>query len=100
MNYMSNLVDAMLVLAVGFMLALIVNWNINISSTGQVSANQQNVNKDDALTSFEEEDMTSADENDITEESELVEKGTVYYDKKTDTYYIIESDGTETSIEE
>ena len=34
MNYLSNLSDAMLVLAVGIMLALIVHWNVDISTSG------------------------------------------------------------------
>ena len=34
MNYVSNLSDAMLVLAVGMVLALIVHWNVDISTGG------------------------------------------------------------------
>ena len=34
MNYISNLSDAMLILAVGIMLALIVHWNVDISTSG------------------------------------------------------------------
>ena len=37
MNYVSNLSDAMLVLAVGMMLALIVHWNVDISTGGRSS---------------------------------------------------------------
>ena len=36
MQYLSNLSDAMLVLAVGMMLALIVHWNVDISTSGGV----------------------------------------------------------------
>ena len=39
MNYVSNLSDAMLVLAVGMMLALIVHWNVDISTGGRSSEN-------------------------------------------------------------
>ena len=39
MNYVSNLSDAMLVLAVGMMLALIVHWNVDISTGGRCSEN-------------------------------------------------------------
>ena len=37
MDSISNLADAMLVLAVGIMLALIINWNVDISSAGQTA---------------------------------------------------------------
>ena len=35
MDSISNLADAMLVLAVGIMLALIINWNVDISAAGK-----------------------------------------------------------------
>lgn len=104
MNGIANLVDAMLVLAVGIMLALIVSWNLNVSSSGQVSTDAQNqeestVSKDDALTSFTGDDMESAGEDEVTDGSGLEEQGTVYYDKSTDTYYIIASDGTQKALD-
>ena len=37
MDSIGNLADAMLVLAVGIMLALIINWNVDISSAGQTA---------------------------------------------------------------
>lgn len=98
MNYISNLVDAMLVLAVGMMLALVVSWNLQISSNGKIETNGQSVNKEDALSTFTEEDMNAADKKDITDESKLVEKGTVYYEEETNTYYIIGADGTKQSL--
>lgn len=104
MNGIANLVDAMLVLAVGIMLALIVSWNLNVSSSGQVSADVQNqeestVSKDDALTTFTGDDMESAENDEVTDGSGLEEQGTVYYDKSTDTYYIIASDGTQKALD-
>ena len=94
MNYVSNLVDAMLVLAVGMMLALIVSWNLQISETGQVTTGT--VSKEDAISTFTEDDLKKAE--DVEDTSNLEEKGTVYYDKETDTYYIIKSDGTKTQL--
>ena len=88
MNYVSNLSDAMLVLAVGMMLALIVHWNVDISTGGRSSENvgetvaaegqggQSAIDRDDAL-SFTPE--------------ELEKLGEVYYDAETGKYYIIEN---------
>ena len=38
MNYLSNLSDVMLILAVGIMLALVVHWNVDITASGGVSS--------------------------------------------------------------
>ena len=82
MNYISNLSDAMLVLAVGMMLALIVHWNVDIGSgteTGQTS-------EPTSQTQIEQP----------SESGELEKLGEVYYDAATGKYYIIEnSNGTE-----
>lgn len=103
MSYVANLVDAMLVLAVGIMLALIISWNLNVSSSGQVTsetqADESAVTKDDAVSSFTGDDVAPAEDKEIKDESKLEEKGTVYYDEGTDTYYIIASDGTTTPLE-
>jgi hypothetical protein len=94
----------MLVLAVGIMLALILSWNLNVSSSGQVTADAQSqeestVSTDDALTTFTGDDMETAENDEVTDGSNLEEQGTVYYDKNTDTYYIIASDGTSKSLD-
>ena len=72
MNYVSNLSDAMLVLAVGMMLALIVHWNVDISTGGRSSENvgetvaaegqggQSAIDRDDAL-SFTPEELEQMD---------------------------------------
>lgn len=101
MNYMSNLVDAMLVLAVGIMLALVVSWNLQISSEGKITKEEKEeiVSKDDAEASFTEDDVKPADEKDIKEKENLKEAGTVYYDSSTNTYYIIKKDGAKSSTE-
>lgn len=102
MSYVANLVDAMLVLAVGIMLALIISWNLNVSSTGQVTSETtetEDVSKDDAITSFTGDDVAPADDAESVDETQLEEKGTVYYDEGTDTYYIIASDGTTTPLQ-
>lgn len=93
MATVANLVDAMLVLAVGIMLALIVSWNLNISENGQVS---DNAKREDALTDFTEEDITDTE----VPEEHLEKQGTVYYDPETDKYYIMAQDGSKMTIGE
>lgn len=93
MATVANLVDAMLVLAVGIMLALIVSWNLNVAENGQVS---ENVTKDDAISSFDENDVDTTE----AESENLERQGTVYYDPQTDKYYVIANDGAKMSLGE
>lgn len=81
----SNLSDAMLVLAVGFMLALITHWNVDVSNTNQLQEVKQ-----EALS--EVGDYDSLKENDVVQEEGMVglqEKGTVYMDPETGKIYVI-----------
>ena len=84
MDSISNLADAMLVLAVGIMLALIINWNVDISSAGQTA----DAPADPAI-SFEQDDLTESQSS-----AGMTEMGKVYYDKETGTYYIVENQKT------
>jgi len=87
MDSVANLADAMLVLAVGIMLALIINWNVDISPSGSKQAA-------DSPTAFTESDLTEAPENaEEIEGGDLTRLGTVYYDEKTGTYYIVKNQG-------
>jgi len=92
MAAVANLVDAMLVLAVGIMLALIVSWNLNIAENGIVN---DNARKEDAVSDFTEEDVTNTTE---TPSENLEKQGTVYYDPETDKYYVIVQDGSRMTI--
>lgn len=92
MASVANLVDAMLVLAVGIMLALIVSWNLNIAENGQVS---DRASREDAVVDFTEDDITNAE----TPQENLEKQGTVYYDPETDKYYIIANDGARMTID-
>lgn len=76
MDYIGNLADAMLVLAVGIMLALIINWNVDIS---QPYAMQE---LDDAYT-LSEEEMQEVESN-----ADLEQMGVVYQDPETGQYFI------------
>lgn len=89
MNYMANLSDAMLVLAVGIMLAVVVAWNVDISTTApdsSVNMSQVEQLQDDVL----EMDVTNqnSDEAVSADDFGLIEYGTVYMDEKGNLYVI------------
>ena len=88
MGGLANLADAMLVLAVGIMLALVMNWHISISGGYTTEVEQGNMQEVDAsqLQSAEEAGQSG-------ESSNYEEKGTVYVDKKTGKMYLVESNG-------
>lgn len=75
MDGTSNLADAMLVLAVGIMLALIMNWNVDLTTV-------MDVDELDANT------MSEEDVQEVEQDKALLEKGTVYQDPDTGKYYI------------
>ena len=89
MNSIGNLADAMLVLAVGIMLALIINWNVDISAGTTDKAASA-----DPPISFEQDDLTESQDDAKTIEGDLTEMGKVYYDQQTGTYYIVENPRT------
>lgn len=89
MDGVSNMSDAMLVLAVGIMLALVINWKIDIKEVynGQ---EQKEVVEEDKLQEFNSNDVTrnnSLSYEDI--ESKYVKSGTVYTDTNTGKTYIV-----------
>ncbi|MCR5636980.1 MAG: DUF2149 domain-containing protein [Clostridiales bacterium] len=86
MEYVGNLVDAMLVLAVGIMLALVINWNVDIFSSQNNASNTDT----QSTVSFSENELKKTDEEKTPDELEKM--GTVYYDSETQTYYIIKGD--------
>lgn len=103
MDYLSNLSDAMLVLAVGMMLALILHWNVDISTSGGTMSNSGQsyaadgqgghaaIDRSNAL-SFTQDDLAQMETQEYAEsDDEGMEKlGEVYYDAATGKYYIIE----------
>lgn len=91
MDGIANMVDVMLVLAVGIMLALIINWNVDIG-TGSGQQEEQKVNTDNALEFTDNELQQMSGENDLDGKKNLTQLGSVYYDKKTGTYYIVNND--------
>ncbi|MBQ3610696.1 MAG: DUF2149 domain-containing protein [Firmicutes bacterium] len=82
MDGMANLADVMLVFACGLILALIINWNVDVSS---IKTQQPNV-------TYEVEGVESDSTQTIDGESELEEMGTVYRDPETGKYYVVEGE--------
>ena len=89
MEGLGNLADAMLVLAVGIMLALILNWKVDISTPGAPAAQapedhtQTTVLDESALTDAAEQEMDPED---------LQRIGGLYYDEETGLYYAVMGD--------
>ena len=86
MNYVSNMSDAMLVLAVGVMLALIIGWNLEGWNNEAPEADDNNA------VELTDEDLSELDNDSAVDmNSENMERlGEVYYDPDTGTYYIIQ----------
>lgn len=88
MEGLSNLADVMLVLAVGIMLALIINWNVDISAVKAKDDARKKVDTEKALT-FSEDQLESASGKDGMDDQKLKQIGSVYYDEATGTYYVV-----------
>ena len=88
MDGVANLADVMLALVVGFMLALVVNWNIDIGAVAY--ANQADeVDREQALV-IDIDDVEPLQEEAEQVDSDGMEKlGTVYFDEATGRYFII-----------
>lgn len=76
MDGTGNLADAMLVLAVGMMLAVVVNWKVDFTASSAV----QKLDKAQTLSESEVQEVTSNEA--------LEEKGVVYQDPDTGELYI------------
>ena len=81
MNYISNLSDVMLILAVGIMLALILHWKVPV---GTENAKAKGADDKDTV-AFSDDDLS--EEKEMPEDAEQV--GNVYFDPETETYYIV-----------
>ena len=81
MDGLGNLADAMLVLAVGIMLALVLNWKLDLTA---VSAEPETT---EAPIEISEDDMQSTSEE--LDANALQKVGALYYDEATGTYYAI-----------
>ncbi|MDR1206756.1 MAG: DUF2149 domain-containing protein [Peptococcaceae bacterium] len=91
MEGIANLADVMLVLAVGIMLALVINWNVDLAVVSAANKTEAQIDRSEALT-FEEDDIRPADMSGDPEGAEMKKLGVVYYDESTGTYYLMESE--------
>jgi len=88
LEYIANIADAMLILSVGFMLALVANWNIDISTAG--AQRSPDIIKEEAL-AFDEKDISRTDgEVEELMSGDLQKLGTVYFDSNEGRYYIVD----------
>ena len=93
----------MLILAVGIMLALIIHWNVDVSTSGGemsdagMTLQQQSdgqggdsaVDKDNAV-SFEGDDLQEVDDlQDLSQGGGMDKLGEVYYDSGSGKYYVV-----------
>ena len=76
MEGMANLADVMLVFACGLILALIINWNVDMTTIGQTEV--EGLEKDSSQT--------------IDEDTPLEEMGKIYRDPDTGKYYVVEGE--------
>lgn len=89
MDGVSNMSDAMLVLAVGIMLALVINWKIDIKEAYQGQEQREEVKEED-MQEFETDEARQ--NNDVSAEdveSKYIKSGTVYTDTDTGKTYVV-----------
>ena len=77
----ANLADVMLVLACGLMLALIINWNVDVAGLNDEARQRVEVKQMEGLT-----DDTSSEPD---KNKNYIEKGTVYEDPETGKLYMV-----------
>ena len=109
MSGLSNLSDAMLVLALGILVALVVHWNVNIVPTSQNEGNNAMTQAEAAAgenrvdtsgaTEFSEQDLQKAGADESGSGEGLERMGTVYYDETTGKYYVVD-EGDITSVDD
>ena len=89
MDGVSNMSDAMLVLAVGIMLALVINWKIDIRDV--YNGQEQKVDVEDSKMQEFDTDTASQNNSMTFEEidSKFVKSGTVYTDTNTGKTYVV-----------
>lgn len=89
MDGVSNMSDVMLVLAVGIMLALVINWNIDIK-VAYTGNEKVEILDEENLQEFETDSAKKDNEVSVEDiESNYVKSGTVYTDIKTGKTYVV-----------
>lgn len=82
MDGLANLADVMLVLACGLMLALIINWNVDVGPTETLTGLDQGMEITESGSSTEEEDF-------LEDQAAMEEMGIVYKDPTTGKLYMV-----------
>ena len=91
MDGVSNMSDAMLVLAVGIMLALVINWKIDVKDIYE--SQKENLNTEDLKEVEVDERRTANDVSFEDLEKNYRKTGSVYTDTRTGkTYLVVEED--------
>lgn len=84
MDGLANLADVMLVFAAGLLMALIMNWNVDVNTNDRTQVVDEKYE-------VEGLDDSQRDKKVETKEEQDMEKmGTVYKDPKTGKYYVVE----------
>ena len=83
MDGVANLADVMLVFACGVMLALIINWNVDVGSTVQ----KADIDTSNPVTDVE--GLAEGEEPDLEQSEGYENYGTVYRDTKTGELYVV-----------
>ena len=84
MDGVANLADVMLVFACGIMLALIINWNVDV---GSVLENSVQVEQGQEVTDLEN---LGEGQGKLSEDGQYEEMGVVYRDPETGDLYMVE----------
>lgn len=88
MDGVSNMSDAMLVLAVGIMLALVINWKVDLQIVGKnFTVENVDENKLDEVDIDKQTPVSNISFEDI--ESKYKKSGTVYTDVTTGKTYVV-----------
>ena len=85
MNWVGNLADVMLVLAVGIMLALVINWNIDVTPKDSQTTADKTGEEISEIEGFASDGETPLDS-----DAEYEEMGVVYRDPVSGKYYLVE----------
>ena len=81
MEGVGNMADAMLVFACGMSVALILSWNVDVTSEGVQKAPE---------TKYEVDSIEENASETLGDEQNLQEMGKVYKDPETGKYYVVE----------
>ena len=84
MEGMANLADVMLVFACGLILALIINWTVDMTTIGQTEEVPEE--------KYEVEGLEKDSSQTIDEDTPLEEMGKIYRDPDTGKYYVVEGE--------